>query len=203
MAGFNLRVFKQGSPWLWIGGALVLFVAFYMLASKGAPKSGASGAVSYIDSGPSEAELAAQLQMAGIQAQANSDNARVAGEIQLAATQMQGQLALATIAAGNETARLAVDRDLGALALTTDSENQRRAIDAQLDSIALQAQYGTEQARIATQGSLQALQMQGEMQRDFFNTQSKSLTQQALIAQVGTLKKKNRDEVLIELSRRT
>lgn len=200
MAKFNLAVFRKGKPIYWIVGAVVLFVLFYFMASKGAPKASSGGGTTYVESGPSEAELSAQVALAGISAQTNSDAARVAGETAIARSQMETQIGLAQINATIAAADIAANRELSALALTTDRDNQRAQLEASLDAINLQAQYGTEQARIATQGSIQALQIQTQAQQAMYMEQSRALGQQALIAQASTLKKKDRDNFLAGLA---
>jgi hypothetical protein len=212
MAKISLRVFKKGKPIFWIIGAVFVFVIFYMLFNKSA-KAGASdgGGVSYVSSGPSEA-----LQAQAMQVGAAIQGAQIAAGVETAKVQEQAneatlgaQVALAQLAAGQTVQLRSIDADL-------DVAHTNAAANVAINDANLN--YGLETASIAATRDITLKQIdantlahqmdtnallvvhQLDTQADMFAEQSKTLTQQSLIAQVGNVKKKQRGAALLDLA---
>lgn len=193
----NLAIFKKGKPIYWIIGAVVLFVIFYLITSKGASSSG-GGAVTYsaVNQGPSDAQVMASAQLSAAQIQANSQATAAAMEFAAAQEGYKANVALANIGASVDLAGIAAEREFGLASL-----------DMQKQLTFLNSEYALETAKVV---SNEAITMR-QIDRAAFNDQlaannrslqiqSQSLFQQAAIAQIGSLKKKNRDDVLLALS---
>lgn len=191
----NFSFLKKGKTIYWIVGAVVLFVVFYLIASRGSSSENVGG-ITTITAGPSDAQVAAatQLAMANIQAS-------------IASNQTAAELA----ALKEQSAR---DVALGALQQTIDLANTEAGktvalanFNAQKEIAALQGEYDVATARVASETEIKSNQIQADMfasqleaNRQMFADQVSALNTQALIGQIGNLKKKNRDEALKYLS---
>lgn len=198
MAKFNLRVFKKGKPIYWIIGAVVVFVAFYMLFNRGG--SSASGTTVIQSGGMSE-----QAQLAAAQIGAANQQAQLAASIELARVQgekdaanLGAQVALAQLASGETVALSSLERESAIAAMN---------VNANLLMNEQNINYATESARIAAETQLglreidtNLLREQMRTQSEMFAVQSHNLIAQSVIGQIGNLKKKNRDEALIAIS---
>ena len=191
MAKFNLKVFKKGSPWLWAGGAVILFIVFYLIASKRSPEE-SQGGYNVYNPGPSDAQVAtaAQITMAQIAANAQTSQANA----ELAALNQQGQVALGIAQLENQLGVYAIEQQaqIDLLRAENDLSAELAYFDFQRDSIESQTQYFIDSAKIA---SSEAIAMR-EIDRAMFNDQLEASLSANLIGQVGTLKKKDRDETL-------
>lgn len=194
MAKLNLQVFKRGKPIYWVIGGVALFVIFYLAFSKPASAGGSSGGA--IVTGPSEALQAAQMQygaqIQGAQIAAGVEAARIQAENNAAS--LGASVALANLATQEKVAlfQLAREADLAAINAQTNLLINEQNIS-----------YGVETARLAaeTQIGLRALDVsllnkQMETNAAMFETQSKNLITQSVIAQVPSLKKRDRDDAL-------
>lgn len=210
MAKLSLRVFQKGKPIFWIIGAVGIFVLFYLMFNRGAGAS-SGGGTTVVQSGPSEAMQIAGMQMAGaIQAAqigANVEALRIQGQRDQGV--LAGQVAMAQLASGERVAleTLATDRDAARFnaetnlliherTLSYNTESARIAADTaidlkQIDANVVMYQLGTNAAMFDRQ-----LQTNAAM----FETQSRNLIATTALAQVGSLKKKNRDEALTALT---
>ncbi len=198
MAKFNLKVFKQGKTLYWVIGAVVLFVIFYLMLNRGG--SSATGGTTVVQSGPSEAmQIAGMQQAAAIQTaqmQYNLGAAQIAADRE--AANLAGQIALAQLTSGENVAlqQLEFEKALG-----------EANIAANLQLSEMTQAYSLESARVAaeTQLDLRALDVgllekQMETQAWMFAKQSDNLIAQSIIAQIGNLKKGDRDNALISLA---
>lgn len=191
----NFKVFKKGSPLLWIGGAVVLFVVFYMLSSKGSNSSN-GGNVYTTASGPSDASVAAATQLSMAQLQANVSANQMATELAAVKEQTAGEIALANIGANVAFAGLAADQNV-----------QLAALNTQKSIAEMNTEYAIESAEIAAEVNLATVGIQRDMFAKQLDTnvtmldiQSRNLISQSLISQVGSLKKKDRDQALTALA---
>lgn len=206
----NWQVFKKGKPIYWIIGAIVLFVIFYLLASGGSKSSGSSsGGVTTVNTGPSDAQVAAgaQVQMAQLQAQAavNAASANLAAE----QTQANAAVAVATLQAQNDALATTIGGDVAKYTANLDATVQQSAITAQMQAIQTQAEYSFATAKTAAETNIAIQQInanvfanQLEANNEALRIQSKNLVDQTLIAQIPSLKKKNRDDVLLALTQK-
>lgn len=173
----NWAVFKKGKPVYWIVGAVVVFVVFYMIASKGsgaAKSSGASaGGVTTISTGPSDAQISAAAGISAAQIQAN-------------ATVAQGQLALAAQkdgnAAGVAVASLGAQVDMASIIASSETalglgrmeqSIQLAGITAQQNISQINAEYSFATARVAAETNLATTQIQADMVNNSFATQER------------------------------
>lgn len=195
MAKLSLRVFKKGKPIYWIIGGVVLFVLFYMLFNKGGAASGGGG-VNVVSSGPSEAMQAASLQastaIATAQIGAGIEAARIGVQRDMGA--LQAQIALAQLGSGERVAleTLEFERAMGL------ADNQANLLINEQN-----INYALESARVASETSLGLRKLETDMfseqlaaNRDMFAIQSQNLITQSMIAQVSSLKAKDRDTAL-------
>lgn len=194
----NFKVFKS-KPVLWIVGGIFLFIIFYMLMNRGGSEA-SSGGITTVNTGPSDAAIAAstQLQMAQIQtgAAVQQSQQESAAAIAIATLQAQGQIA--DIQAGADTAKYLASQE---------ANTQMRYLDIQKDIAQTNAEYSYDTAVVASETALGLQHSQQEMfskQLDtnlaMLDVQSQNLIQQSLISQIPSLKKKNRDDVLIALA---
>lgn len=179
----NFSAFKK-RPFLWGGIAIAIFVLFYLLFSRGGGNA-SSGSTQYVETGPSEAEIAAQSNIAMAQIQANIASQQFASE---------AAIKNAEFAASVKNSEFAYN-----VALVQ--------IDAEKAILENQSEYSLATARVAAETNLEMAKLDRDVLTTQLNTQSQmfskqidSLTNQALIAQVSTLKKKNRDDVLLALA---
>lgn len=199
MAKFSLKVFKNGKPIYWIVGAVILFVIFYFLFSRGAPES-SSGGVTVNSSGPSEqmqaAQLAASTQMQTAQLGAQIEMARVQGE--LASGQLGAQVALAQLHSAETIgmASLAQEGAIANLAAQTQIILNDQNVEYTLESARLASE--TQLANKLTDASILMYQM--DTNRDMLQIQSTNMLAQSAIGQVSNLKKKDRDNALVALT---
>ncbi len=208
----NLKVFKKGKPIYWVIGAVILFVIFYLVASRGAggntaAKGTAGGVVSY-NAGPSDAQIMAASQISAMQIEANA--ATNMSAMELAKFQEEASAAVTIAAMENSLNALAVNAEqaLGELAYNTDLTIGLASIDAQKEANYLQAEYSITTARIASDTELGLRNIDRAMfadqldnNRAMLEIQSENMIAQTALSQVGTLKKKDRDNTLQMLAR--
>lgn len=210
MAKLNLAVFKRGKPILWVIGAVVVFVVFYMMFNRGGGAS-ASGGTTVVQNGPSEA-----MQIAGMQTAAALQSAQIGANVETARIQsvnaqaaLAGQVALAQLASGE---RVALET------LAADREASRYNADANIAINAQNLAYGIESARLASETAIGLKSIDADIVKSqlvtnaamfskqldtnamMFAEQSRNLVAQTALSQIGTLKKKNRDEALTALT---
>lgn len=192
----NLKVFKKGKPIYWLIGAVVIFVIFYLIASKGAGSS--SGGVAVVGG---TAQTDNSVALANAQASANANNNAAA----VAIAQLEYQGKLAETQAGADVAKYVANLDANTTML---------GFTTQMEAIKVQAEYGLESSRVAAETNLagqalnaQVLIRQLDTNAAMFNNslaanvEQSRITSQTYIAtsalgQVSTLKKKDRDETL-------
>lgn len=195
MAKLSLRVFKKGKPIYWIIGGLVLFVIFYLLFNRGGAASGGGG-VNVISTGPSEAMQNASLQASTAIATAQIGAGIEAARIQVSrdTANLQAQIALAQLGSGE---RVALE--------TLNAERSLAQLDAQTNLLVNEQNinYALETARVASETTLSLRKFETDMfseqlaaNRDMFRIQSENLITQSMIAQVSSLKAKDRDTAL-------
>jgi len=216
---FNWAVFKKGKAVYWVIGAIVLFVIFYLLASGGSKSSssGAStnaGGVTTINSGPTDAQIAAAASISAAQIQANAQTNQSNADLAALKEQVAGQVAIATLQTQSQLADTAAGSDVAKYLASVQAGAQTFALTEQTRQMALQGEYSLETAKVAAETDLagQALQAgvlvhQLDTNASMFNAsiaantaalkiQSDNITMQGLISQAGNLKKKDRDEYL-------
>lgn len=210
MAKISLRVFKKGKPIFWIIGAVLVFVIFYMMFNKGgsaARPAASGGGMTVVNSGPSEALQIASMQAGAATQQLQLQAGIEAGRIQATREQnaLAGTVALAQLASGEKVSLASIDADRFAAGLNAQTnllineqnlsyslESARVAGDTAIAMRSLDVGVMTHQ--MDTQAAMFAEQL--DANRDMYAIQSHNLITQAAIGQIGSLKKKNRDEAL-------
>lgn len=136
----NFAIFKKGKPLYWIIGGIVVFVFFYLIFNKGSSSAGSSGGggITTINSGPSDAQIAAATQIGVAQIAANTQNAQIAGAVAIATLQQQGQLQQTYAAA-----------DLAKFTAGLDAATASKTLDTQLEIAGLNAEYNFSTAKLA------------------------------------------------------
>lgn len=194
----NFKIFKKGKPIYWVIGAVVLFVIFYFVASRGSSNS--TGGVTTIQTGPSEAMQAAQLQY-----NAQIASANVAAQMQ--ANQNLTDFRIAELAASNEASNIQASADVAKYVASLDAASTAKALETQQNIYDLQGQYSLETARTAAQAQLGLAELQASMfnkqletNAQMFGDQLRAATAQTALSVIPTLKKGDRDAALISIT---
>lgn len=151
---FNWKIFKKGKPIYWIIGAVFLFVIFYLISSGGSKATTSSGGITTINTGPSDAQVAASSQIALAQISAQAMQSQAALEYQAVQERTAGEVAIATL---DIQSRLAESRLASETALGLGSQQitgQLAAINAQMKSAEMQAEYSFATAKMASETNL-------------------------------------------------
>lgn len=171
---FNMEVFKKGKPIYWIIGAIVIFVIFYKIASGPSASSKAastSGGVTTINTGPSDAQIAAAAGISAAQIQAN---AQVAGAQLAFAAQKDAN------AAGVAVSQLEAQAHMYDTAMSADTAKFLAAQEGQIAMAGITAQqniafsnneYSFATARVAAETSLAMTKIQADMVNNGYATQ--------------------------------
>lgn len=196
----NLKVFKS-RPVLWIVGGIVLFVIFYLMFNKGGSgTSTESGGITTINTGPSDAAIAAstQLQLAQVQAGA---------AIQQSNAQSAAAIAIATLQAQSDIANTQASADVAKYTAGVDAATQGQYLNVQKEIAQTNAEYSYDTAKVASETALGIQESQQQMFEaqlgsnvQMLQIQSSNLITQSLIAQIPSLKSKDRDNALWHLS---
>lgn len=200
MAKLNLAVFKKGKPIVWIIGAVVVFVLFYMLFNRGGASASAGGGTTVVQSGPSEA-----MQIAGMQTAAAIQSAQIGAGIE--AARIQGQNTQAAMAAQIAAAQLASGERVALATLDADREAAAMNVAANIRISENTMNYNLESAKLASETAIGLKEVDAGILRyqlatnaAMFSEQSRNLIATSAIAQIGSLKKKNRDEALTAIT---
>jgi len=201
----NFKVFKKGKPIYWIVGAIALFVVFYLIVNKGGGGS-SEGGVNVYSGGPSDAQVAMSGQIAMAQIQANAATGQTMAEVAAIDKAAQRDIAIATIGGNVELANIAAGREISLLGIQQSYATEMANIDAQKQIYGLQAEYALEGAKVASEYAFKqqavnaaVVMHQLDTNAAMFSRQAESLEKQSLYNTVSTLKKKDRDNVLIAL----
>lgn len=218
---FNWSVFKKGKTVYWIGGAVILFVIFYLIASKGASSGGdsadTSGGLIYQPSGPTDAQVQASAAISAAQIQANSQTQQY--QLQLAALQQQGasDVALATLQAHSQDLATQAAADVTNRQTDAASAVSMAGLTAQTNIAQLQAEYSYDTAKAANEAAItinannnatsiagrqidaSTLHDQLQTNLQMFAIQSNNLITQSAIAATANLKKGDRDAALVSI----
>ena len=195
----TFSVFKK-KPLLWGGGAIFLFIIFYLMFNKSASSGASGGSVTTVNTGPSDAAIAAstQLQLAQVQAGAAIQQSQAESAAAIAIATLSAQVALAENSAGADVAKYLAQ---------SEANTTGQYLNIQKEIAAINAEYSYDTAKVASETALGLQESQQEMFEKQLNSnvqmldiQSKNLISQSLIAQIPSLKKKNRDEALISLA---
>lgn len=191
---FNFQYVKRN--WIMFAVIVVVFgVIFWFIVNRGSG-GGSAGGTSYVSTGPSEMELAAQTQLAGMQIQAAAQVQQ--GQLQLAAIQaqsqgelalanLQGQVALAALASQERTDSTAMEMSLAAL---------EKQLDAQLSITEANNNFQIGYASLAYDAATEQAQLNAQLTRDLSAQQLAAYQQSALLSVLPSLKKKDRDNAL-------
>lgn len=203
---FSWSYVKQ-NPWLFGGIFLVFGVGVYLIVNRGGGSGSTSSGSTIISAGPSEAF---QAQAMAINAQENSQalafqiqREENALALEAAAMQIEGQQNIAILQQQLSLTELETNRSIS----SEQTAASLAALNAQLNSsFAMQEsnnRAGVDMARMVQETATQQLAIgammqtrMGEQQLEAFKIQTAAARDQALIAQVGTLKRKDRDTAL-------
>lgn len=208
---FNLAIFKKGKPIYWILGGIALFVLFYWIVSRGSSGASSSGGTSVIQTGPSDAQVAAQSQLAlaQMQTQAGVTTAQNQNNADIAIATLQAQVALANTQASADVAKYTAGLDASTQAgyIAAQQHMMEMQVAGATAQTQIQAQYGVETATIAAQSVLDQANVQAAMFGKQLDTNSKMFTAQlnaanfqSMVAQVGNVKANDRDNMLALLA---
>ena len=210
MKNFSWTYVKK-NPTIFIGIFLVFGLGLFLLLNRG---GGASSGGTIVSGGPSEAF---QIQAMGINAQAQSQMYAVQAERDQAAMALQA--AGMQIEAQQNIAVLQSQLALAELQSTQTISSEQTA--ASLNALSMQLsnsfmmqesnnRAGVDMARMVQDTATQQLaigammqQRMGDQQLEAFRIQSQAGLQQSLIAQVSSLKKKDRDTALAAIAAST
>jgi len=197
----NLDVFKKGKSVYWIIGAIVLFVIFYLLASGGSKSTG-SGAVttSVINSGPSDAQLAAGAAVQTAQIQASVAANESAAQVAAIQSQTNAQVAIATLQFQGDLANTQAGADVAKYVAALDANVATSSFTAQTNALQIQSEYSFATAKVAAETDLAKnyqnntlLLNQLQTNAAMFHDQVQGLNFQALVGQIGAVKSNDRD----------
>lgn len=198
----NFKVFKKGKAIYWVIGGAIIFAIFYFMFSRGA-SSQSSGNMLYMPTGPSEAQLAAGLQAQSIQAQLNAAAMSQQVELEKIKAQSATDITLANIAsnlsleeiqASTDLIKYQTAKDAEIASLTLQTQERMATTSQEYALAAAQSAYATQIASKELDAAILSKQIDTNVK--MLEIQSTNLIQQNLIAQVGSLKKKDRDETL-------
>lgn len=178
----NIQMFKK-RPVMWGIIAVIVFVLFYMLFSRGGGGE-SEGQVQMVQSGPTDAQLAAQTQLGMAQIAANATQQQYAAEVAIANSQIQGEFKLGELAYQAGLAQINADRAM----------------------YETQSEYSLATARVAAENNLALARLDKEVLTTQLTTQAQMFGQQLaannnmlLIGQISTAKKKDRDNLIAAL----
>ena len=184
----NFKVFKKGKAIYWIVAALVLFGFFYWFANRGSNGS-SGGGTTYVNSGPSDASVAASTALAARQ----GDNS---AQVAIATLQYQGGLA-----------QIQAQADVAKYVKSLDSATQSKYLDTQLGLAALDGEYNIATARIAAQSQYDTIAFQTAQFHDqlttnqaMFHDQMVASTYAVLASQISNVKPNDRDNAFALLT---
>ena len=179
----NFAIFKKGKPIYWIIGGVVVFGLFYLAFNKGGSSSG--GGITSVNTGPSDAAVAASTQLALAQTQANAG-------VAVATLQYNGTIAQTQAAA-----------DVAKYTAALDAQTSAATLDTQKAIAAINAEYSLDTARVAAESNLaqwninaNVLTTQMTTQAQMFSDQLRASTTQAIIAQTPNIMLQDRDNIL-------
>ena len=159
----NFKIFKKGKPIYWVIGGVVLFVIFYMIASKGAGGSASSGGVTTISPGPSDAQVAAGVALQTATINANAQMAQINAAAQVQMNQNQTDYEIAKLAAANQSAETQAAADVAKYTSTLDAQTQSQYLTTQQNLMEIQGEYSVSTAKVASQTQLGLAEMQAAM----------------------------------------
>lgn len=183
----NLKVFK-GKPVLYGGAFIVFFIVVLHFINKNAGASGGDTVVT--NGGPSDAQIAAgvQMGMASLQAQtelagtqAQLEAVRIQTDAQREQANLAASLALATAHIGADSAALDTKASLEALHLQLDN-----AVTMNEDNNAFQIGY----SRLAYDAATAQTVVNAQLTRDLSAQQLKAFQTSSFLSAIGMFKKK-------------
>lgn len=215
----NFSFLKKAKPIYWVVGAVAIFVLFYVIMNRGGKASNSGGGITTIVSGPTEAQTMASANLAMAQIEANAATQNM--QLQLAAIKEQGavDVAIANLGAQYSMAETQAQADVAKYLAQTEGTIQLAGLDAQKEIAQMNAQYSYDTARLASEVAISSREIDAAIlnnqltanvamfrettaaQTKMYETQAGLLTQQSILATIPTLKKKNRDDVLLALTR--
>lgn len=143
----------------WLVGGIFLFVVFYLLFSSGG-SSNSSGGTTTFSTGPSDAQIAAQTQLASVQYQTQA-------ALNSQQTQANAQVAVAQLAANTQVNQDTLSAQVASLTANLNAQVATAGLSTQEHLASIQAQYGLDTAVVAGQTQLGL----GSIQASMFNNQ--------------------------------
>jgi hypothetical protein len=205
MMKFNLAIFKGKNSIWWIVGAIILFIVFYMVASAGAPAK--AGGLTVQNAGPSDAAIAANAQLTGMQLSAQAQVYQ--SQIELAALNAAANrdISIAQIQADTQLADTQASADIAKYVAANQTSIAQQQLTTQLAIARADMEYGLASSEVAAQTQLglkaidastvqyqlktnsDIIMRQFESNERSLAIQSQSLKDQAIISAVSTAPK--------------
>ena len=177
-------------------GAIVIVALLILFVATRASEP----ATQVVNTGPSEAELAAKTQIALASIAAGVETSQAQAQVAAIQTQGQAELALANIGAQVSMADIQANERLTYKA--QDAQLQALAAQLAADSAIVQSnnQFQIDYARVASDNALEQVKINAALQANLAQQQSDVFKYTAAISTIPDLKKKDRDNVLLALT---
>jgi hypothetical protein len=174
-------------------GAIILFFILLFLLNKG---SGASGGTQVVNAGPDPAQVAAQMQLAGMQISAGIQGQAIQADYAKSQDANQTQIALATIAAAANTQSLAVQQAIAAQTISA----QTHGLDLQYQTALANNNFALDYAQQQFNYGLASSAINANLQAHMADNQLDAYKFGSALAVIPTLKKGDRDNALISVT---
>jgi hypothetical protein len=181
-------------PSVIIGAVVLFFILLFMLNRSGGSSAGA-GSTEVVNSGPSDAQVASQTQLAMAQISAGLQGQAIQVDYAKAQDANATQLGLAQIAAAVNNQSLTVQQSIADRTI----DAQSHGMDLQYQGLVNQNATALAAAQAQYAYGLQSQAITANTQLELSDQQLKAYTLSTFANTIGTLKTKNRDEAYREM----
>lgn len=176
-----------------IVGAVILFFILLFMLNRGS--SGSTGQTQVVNTGPDPTQVAAQMQLAGMQISAGIQGQAIQSDYAKAQDANQTQIALATIAAAANAQQLTASQNVALANIATQSHALDLTYQTALANNAAQVQALQIQAGTVIASSAINANLQAQLSAD----QLKAYGYNAAASAISTAKKGDRDQLTAQL----
>lgn len=182
------------------GAIVVVFgLLFWLLLNRGSG-GGSAGGVSVVNSGPSDAQVAAGTQLQLAQIGANSQVQMGQLSLAAAAAQIEGQTTIAQMELAYKTQELAAQHDLGEQTIQASLGALQLQLNNQLQTTNSNNQFMVDYAKVAADSATTQLMIGSALQRDLSAQQLEAFKYSTAASIIPTLKKGKRDNAFFALT---
>lgn len=201
MAKFSVEYVKKNP--IMFGAIVVVFgLIFWLLISRGSAASGGGGGA-VVAAGPSDAEVAANMNLSMAQMQMQTQLAGIQGE--LAARTIEANLAsdLADKQMAYSLAELAASERIADKQMAAQLTSMDMQLTAQLQAMIANNQFAVDYASLAYDAAVEQTRLGAELQVALGQQQLDAYKFGALVNTIPSMKKKDRDKAFRQISELT